>query len=265
MDTVIIKIYGPKKFEFRKKDWFLPEIKPRFFHELSPTEKRLTTRPYLRHFVFSPPHHPPSLPRMEVFETLNKDLDDLLYILKITFSVPKLLYGHSVEEVSEQDYNRILTTLKGALDNAGVILDSDSIASARVSGVHFCKNVLLPPEIRMQEALAELWRADISRAVDVTQTEFKNGSRVLHIYSGTVERVFYDKVTDTLRPKVKRKDKGDVSEERKIIERYGLQHRELFRYEYRVKKGQTVKREVNAALGRPPTTKSITPPQGDVV
>jgi hypothetical protein len=90
--------------------------------------------------------------------------------------------------------------------------------------------------------------------IDITRTEVKNGGRVLHIYSGTVERIFYDKVADAMRPKVKRKDKGRINHERAIIERYGLQNREVFRYEYRVKKAQTVKREVNTALGREPKT-----------
>ena len=83
--------------------------------------------------------------------------------------------------------------------------------------------------------------------------ELKN-RRVLDIYSGTVERVFYDKVADAMRPKVKRKDKGQIKHERAIIERYGFQKREVFRYEYRLKKGQTVMREMNTALGRNPKT-----------
>jgi hypothetical protein len=106
----------------------------------------------------------------------------------------------------------------------------------------------------MQEALTELKRIDISKVVDVTLKEEKNGGRWLHIYSGTVERVFYDKVADAMRPKVKRKDKGRINYEREIIERFGLQNREVFRYEFRVKKGQAVMREVNAALGRAPKT-----------
>ena len=102
----------------------------------------------------------------------------------------------------------------------------------------------------MQEILAELQRVDINKVVDITRKEEKNNGRWLYIYSGTIERIFYDKVADAMRPKVKRKDKGRINHERAIIERFGLRNREVFRYEYRLKKAQTVKREVNIVLGR---------------
>lgn len=252
MDTVIIKIYGPNKFQIRNTSWFLPELTSREYHELSPTEKQSThlNRPYLRRFVFKPPHQNGYLPKIEIFETLIKDRDAVQYILKAEFSIPKLLYRNSLQEVSELDLENVLYTFKKALGDVGIVIESDTVANARVSVVNFCKNVLLPKNIRMQEALAELQRVDISKVVDVTLKEAKNGGRWLHIYSGTIERVFYDKVADSMRPKVKRKDKGRMNHEREIIERFGLQNREVFRYEYRIKKTQTVMREVNAALGR---------------
>jgi hypothetical protein len=119
-----------------------------------------------------------------------------------------------------------------------------------VSAAHFCKNVLLPREVRMQEILADLKRMDISKAVDITEMEYKHGGQVLHAYSKTVSRVFYDKVIDATRTKAKRKDKGRIELERALIDRYGLGRREIFRYEYRLPKHQTLKRDVNAVLGR---------------
>jgi len=249
MDTVIIKIYGSRKFQITNTSWFLPELTRREFIQLSPTEKQ-STRLYLRHFILKPPYQDGYLPKIDIFETLTKNRDAVQYILKAEFSVPKLLYRNSLQEVSELDLDRVLSAFKKALGGVGVMIESDTVANARVSAVHFCKNVLLPHNIRMQEALAELQRVDISKVIDVTLKETKNGGRILHIYSGTIERVFYDKIADAMRPKVKRKDKGRINHERAIIERFGLQNREVFRYEYRVKKAQTVMREVNSALGR---------------
>lgn len=253
MDTIIIKIYGPRKFQITNTSWFLPELTRREFGQLSLTEKQ-STRIYLRHFILKPPYQVGYLPKVDVFEVLTKSRDAVQYILKAEFSAPKLLYRNSLQEVAEQDLEKLLAALKKALGGVGVMIETDTIANARVSVVNFCKNVLLPQNIRMQEALAELQRVDISKVVDVTLKEEKNGGRWLHIYSGTIERVFYDKVADAMRPKVKRKDKGQIDHERAIIERYGLQNREVFRYEYRVKKAQTVMREVNTALGRAPKT-----------
>ena len=253
MDTVIIKIYGPRKFQITNTSWFLPELTRREYSQLSPTEKQ-STRLYLRHFILKPPHQDGFLPKVDIFEVLSKSRDAVQYILKAEFSVPKLLYRNSLQEVSERDLDKVLSALKKALGGVGIVIEGDTIANALVSVVNFCKNVPLPQNIRMQEALTELKRVDINKVVDVTLKEEKNGGRWLHIYSGTIERVFYDKVADAMRPKVKRKDKGRINYEREIIERYGLQNREVFRFEYRVKKAQTVRREVNVALGRAPKT-----------
>lgn len=256
MDTVIIKIYGPRKFQITNTSWFLPELTRREFSQLSPTEKqsKQSNRIYLRHFILKPPYQNGYLPKVDIFEVLSKSRDAVEYILKADFSVPKLLYRNSLQEVSEQDLDKVISALKNAFSGVGILVEGDTIANALVSVVNFCKNVPLPQHIRMQEALSELKRVDISKVVDVTLKEEKNGGRWLHIYSGTIERVFYDKVADAMRPKVKRKDKGQMNHEREVIERYGLQNREVFRYEYRVKKAQTVRREVNTALGRPPKT-----------
>lgn len=253
MDTVIIKIYGPHKFKLQKRDWFLPEIARRSYNELSDTEKR-SNRYYLRRFVLKGPKQDTYIPKVDVLEVLKKDKKEVVYVLIAEFSLPKLIYENSLQEVSDKDFQKAISALQNALLKVGIVAETNAIAGARVSAIHFCKNIVLPVDIRLQDILSELGRVDISKVVDITTKENKNGGQVLHIYSGTVERVFYDKVTDAMRPKVKRKDKGHISYERTIIEKYQLENREVFRYEYRIKKTQTVAREVNKALEREPKT-----------
>ena len=260
MDTVIIKIYGPNKFQFRNKSLFLPELTSRKYEDLTPTEiqSRNSTRSYLRKFILHPKPSDEYIPRVEVFETLSKKFNKIIYILKITFSAPKMLYWNSVQEVDENDKQRILSTLKRALESVGIILvNTEVIENAILEAVHTCKNIPLPKTMRMREILNELRRMDISKAVDVTETQFKNGGRVLNFYSGTVERSFYDKVSDSLKPKNKRSDKGRIDYEKAFIEQYNLQDQEILRYEYRLKKTQTTKSAVNALLGRPYETQVV--------
>jgi len=253
MDTIILKIYGPNKFQINNTAWFLPEIHSRQFFQLSATEKQ-STRMYLRRFILQPPAHDGYLPKIDVLEVLNKDRDDVRYVLRAEFSLPKLIYGNSLREVSENDLEKALYAFKKALANAGIIVDSATIANARISAVHFCKNVLLPPDIRMQEILTELARMDISKVVDITTKEFKQGGQSLQIYSGTREWAFYDKIADAMRPKVKRKYKQRVAQERGIIVRHKLEKQEVFRFEYRIKRATSVEKCVNDALGRTPKT-----------
>jgi hypothetical protein len=253
MDTVILRIYGPKKFSFSRKDWFLPEIASRKYNELSITEKN-SNRYYLRRFILKAPAQSWYIPKVDVLEVLDKENKLVKYILIAEFSLPKLLYGNSVQEVTEKDLNRVIAALEHAFEKVGIKVEEGAIRTSRITAVHFCKNILLPEDIRLQDILAELQRVDLGKVVDITTKETKNGGRILHIYSGTLELVFYDKVTDALRPKIKRKDKGHMDYERVIIDKYHLQDREIFRFEYRIKKTQTVKREINRALKREPLT-----------
>jgi hypothetical protein len=249
MDTVILKVYGPKKFRFTNKDWFLPEIASRKYDELTETEQR-SNRMYLRRFVLKTPPETTYTPQVDVLETLDKENKQVRYVMIVTFSVPKLVFGNSVQEIADNELGKVVSVLQLALSKAGVLIEMKDLLDARVSAVHFCKNIALPKDILLQDVLADLQRVDISKTVDVTTKETKNGGQILHIYSGVVERVFYDKVTDAVRPKNKRKDKGHIDYERHVIDEYGLAGSEIFRYEYRIKKTVTTKRIINAALER---------------
>jgi hypothetical protein len=259
MDTIILKIYGPNRFQIRNKTLFLPELTHRKFEDLSLTEiqGRNSSRPYLRKFVLHPKPQAEYLPQVEVFETLAKESDKVIYILKITFSAPKLLYWNSMQEVTDKDKQSVVYALNSSLSRVGIVIENDVIESARIEAVHLCKNVPLPKTIAMREILAELAKVDISKVVDVTDRLWKNGGRVLQIYSGTIEYAFYDKVSDSMRPKNKRSDKNHIDNERTVVDAYKLHDQEVFRYEYRIKKTQTVQSKINKLLGRDAKTPVI--------
>lgn len=250
MDTVIIKIYGPKKFKLLRRDLFVPEITSRKYEELTMTE-RSSTFHYLRHFILHAKYTEEYVPRVEVFESLTEDRKSIYYILKIEFSVPKLLYWNSLQEVRDTDKSRVFSALQLALKSVSIEVELDTIAKASVTAVHACKNVPLPKTMHMREIINDLGKMDLGKAYDISDKQYKIGARVLNIHSGTIDWSIYDKISDCLRPKNKRTDKGHIDQERAIIEQYHLEKREVFRYEYRIKKNQTVRREINTLLGRP--------------
>lgn len=155
------------------------------------------------------------LPKIEVFEALNPDRDAVVYTLQATFSVPKILYGNSVQEVCDSDLDKVIFALRLSLARAGIEVSSDAIATARVPQVHLCKNVILPSDIRMQEVLAELQRTDISKAIDMTQKEYKHGGAYLAYLLADSRTRLLRQGADATRPKGKRKDKGRMERERK--------------------------------------------------
>ncbi len=254
MDTIIIKLYG--KFKTGDRSLFVPELTKRDYKDLSPTE-RTSKHQYLRRFKLEAKQQEEYLPRVEIFEALNEDRTSLLYVMKIEFSAPKLLYWNSLQEVGEDHKERVFSALKSALALVSIFVETDTIADALVSAVHICKNIPLPKTIKMREIINELSKVDISKAFDVADKQDKKGARVLNIYAGTTDWSFYDKIADAERPKNKRSDKHRINHERTIIELYNLHGREVFRYEYRIKKNQTVRREVNALLGRDYTSRVV--------
>ena len=259
MDTIILKIHGPNNFQFRNKTLFLPELTCRKYEDLSLTEKqtRASSRQYLRKFVLHPKRQIEYTPQVEVFETLSKNTNKIIYILKITFSAPKLLYWNSLQEITDKDKRTVVFALKSSLERVGIVVESEVLENAHISGIHFCKNVILPENIKMREILAELAKTDISKAVDVDNSLWKNGGRMFKIYSGTLEYAFYDKVSDCKKTKTKRTDKNYINNERRIIDKYKLGDREVFRYEYRLKKTQTLKSKLNKILQRDAKTQII--------
>ncbi len=256
MDTIIIKIYGPGKFKFRNKSLFLPEITYRKYEDLSPTEvkSRSSSRPYLRKFILHSNVKDEYIPAVEIFETLPKKMNTVVYIMKITFSAPKLLFWNSIQEVIGIVPNVLISKLRRSLERVGIDIEKDTFENAVVEAVHFCKNILLPKTIKMREILDELAKVDMSKAVDTTERIWKNGGQVLNLYSGIAEHIFYEKIADSQKTKNKRSDKNHILYEREIIKRYGLENKEIFRYEYRIKKTQTVKSRLNKMLNREPKT-----------
>jgi len=56
-------------------------------------------------------------------------------------SLPKLIYGTSLKEVQERDFDKCLAGMNKELDLAGVNIDKHSLENFRVSRLDYCRNV----------------------------------------------------------------------------------------------------------------------------
>jgi len=244
MDTVIIKV---RKFQILRPERFTPEYKARTYRGLSESEQ-FSQKNYLRSFLLTPGPHDDYLPKIVIYESTAGLAKKIIYTMAITFSVPKLIYGIGLEEAAPADLEKTCNLLEMRLRQVGIILKADTIRTARVYAVHFCKNVLLPRDIRMQEIVRELQKLDVNATVDITGKEFKNGGNVLTVHSGVRQYSFYEKIADIRRPKNKRFDKSDDGREREILERLHLGKRQVLRYEYRLTRQSTVEKEIREVL-----------------
>jgi len=258
MDTIQIRVNSREKFQIATWAQFVPEFSVREFKDLSLAERLRSrnkkTPPYLRHFVLhAETTHGLTVPKVEIYESADSNTGVVKYELKIEVSLPKLLFENSLCEIGPSDLQKVLDTMVERLSGVGIQILPHTIATAPLSVVHFCKNIILPKSISFRRLLAELSLIDIGKAYDTTndkRTKNKNSGEVLHFWSGSREWSFYDKIEDMKRPKNKSVDKHKTDYEKEIIELYGLKDIEVFRYEYRLKKAQTIKSELNATLGR---------------
>ena len=258
MDTIQIRINSKEKFRIMSWARLVPEFSVREFKDLSQAERlrRKDNRmPYLRHFKLHPEvTREIVVTKVDVYENANNDSGAVQYEMTILVSLPKHLYGNSLCELTPSDKETVFNAIAGRLSGAGIQVSSLTIATASVSVVHFCKNIILPANLSFRRLLTELSHIDIGKAYDTrddARVKDKNNGEVLHFYSGSREWSFYNKIDDMKRPKNKSEDKIKTDYEKELVEFYRLQATEVFRYEYRLKSAQTIKSELNAIFGRP--------------
>lgn len=164
--------------------------------------------------------------------------------LVIEFSIPKLLWGQSLQELSDSDFERTVSVLVPVLRMMGVEVTSVTIRNALVIRAHFGKNIPLPSPITAQDALQKLYKADVGRSKHINMRHYDNDGQALYFYASSRNTIFYDKLRDIATPQNKGVDKDKFKQE-KLLVLSSKNQQELLRYEVRFGNQQSL----NAFLG----------------
>ncbi len=144
------------------------------------------------------------LPRLTLIKAIRNG--GFAILLKVEFSIPKLLYANNFDEVEESEFGEICCTLKEILLFMGVeIKDIKIIANADVSTVHYSKNIVLTDYTTPYSILKEVAKVNINRLLDMNQTDFRNEGHAIKYHSNEYEVIFYDKVKDLQQAKISEK------------------------------------------------------------
>jgi uncharacterized protein YaaW (UPF0174 family) len=258
LDTVKIKL---KRGKIQKPENFSPEFERREYKDLTKTEKKLRNN-YLKKFILKSEIRNSGFykPSVEVYEKLDRETRKVYREVLIEFSVPKIILDNNLEEVSENDLNKVVSLLQKRLNEIGVYTKTEFLKESVVtSRLHLGKNVILPENYSMKNILDCLKNTELGKDFDVTERQItqlryenklKNKNEILHYYSGSREYVIYDKTKDILNRKLKSIDKDKIPFEKELLETHNLINREIFRYEYRMNRFNVIKSEVNKALHR---------------
>lgn len=135
--------------------------------------------------------------------------------LRAEFSAPKLVFGNNFDELTSRDLERVLEALHRSLEEMGVQVESDTLRGARVSAIHYSKNMAFTDHTTCSMVMSELDLIDLDQRLDLSHTDYRNEGHAIRYHANSFEVTFYDKLKDL--------EKARISEKRAVERDYGSQ------------------------------------------
>lgn len=164
--------------------------------------------------------------------------------LSIELSLPKLLYKNNFDELQDSDFPTIIDLLTSILSTMGIKIFSQTLSSAPVSTIHYSKNIPLTDGSTPHYLISKIKEANISLALDVNQTDYRNDGHSYKWHTNSYEVAFYDKIKDL--EAAKKSDKRAIERGSTLQLNFfeGIKRRkmlEVFRMEVRLNNRQKIK------------------------
>lgn len=168
--------------------------------------------------------------------------------IRIEFSVPKLLYGNNLEEVSDKDFPEIVDRLQDRLLEAGLVVSKSDITNSTVSGFHPSKNIVLSGGYTASSVSRELAKINLNKKFDLDKSSYRNGGQSLQAYTQAHAVVVYDKVADLAKTKKRAIDKDPAPNQLSLFRQIKTERSslEILRIEIRL----TQRQKINGVLSR---------------
>ena len=176
------------------------------------------------------------LPRLTLFKKPYGNWANAVW-MKIEFSAPKLIYGNNFEELhGDHDFDMVISALLTALERMGVETTYEILVNAKVSAVHYSKNILLERDTPCSLLIQTLAKLDMSSRLDLTQTDFRNGGQMAKYHASSYEIALYDKVKDLEQAKKYGEKRGAETDYGNQPDFFtGIKKPEVLRFEIRLK------------------------------
>ena len=157
--------------------------------------------------------------------------------MQMEFSVPKLLFRNNVDEVCENDFEKVICTLKKRLEDFGVMISEQNLIEADVSVFHPSKNFILSDGYTSSGVIKELNKINLTRRMDLTKDTFRNEGQSLQYYTNSHSLVIYDKLKDLKKPQKRAIDKDQTFYQTSLFDELDKKKEtEILRIEVRLSK-----------------------------
>lgn len=157
-------------------------------------------------------------PNLTIYETYKRNRGYQCN-LKPHISIPKMLFGHSIEEVNNNHYQVVVETLQSRLKDMGVSVYEKAIHEASVTMLHYCMNILMPCEADARRLLQALNRMTLGEKYENNARDYSNTGKAVRFHSDAFEFIAYLKYYDFLEPGKTRVDRKTTQQEKAIAEK----------------------------------------------
>lgn len=168
--------------------------------------------------------------------------------VQIEFSIPKLLYGNNFSEVCDTDFNDVVEALRYAIWQLDIGWQAEiPLEEFRVTRIDYSKNVVFSNGTTVAQIIKLLNTSSISKAIDISNGEFRNGGQILHLHTGWRDIAFYDKIADLKRSKISEKRSEEKENRCQLGILDSLQEKSrlaVLRYEIRLNSVREIKRNL---------------------
>lgn len=119
-----------------------------------------------------------------------------VFTLKIEFSIPKLLFGNNFDELSDDDFKKVVKVLSNKLLDMGIQVLEGKLEQSVVSTIHYWKNIVLDDFTSVSRILSLVAKTNISERFDTGDVDYINGWKLLRFHTKSFQIVLYDKIAD---------------------------------------------------------------------
>jgi len=192
IDTITIRL-TESEFKILQHDKFSPDTYNFFYPPYSKMGSRgyidsyqNPTKTELKQGIYKP---------QLTLRKRNQTPEPLIY-LYIQFSAPKVLYGNNFDELENSDLDEILSRLIVSLRNMGVMLRIKDLKDAKVTKIHYSKNIVLPEYIIPSMVIGEIKKVDFNLHNELTERDYRNAGQSIRFHTNNYELIIYDKKKD---------------------------------------------------------------------
>lgn len=194
-------------------------------------------------------------PNVTIYETY-KRTSGYQCNLKPHVSIPKMLFGHSVEEVNNSHYQQVVTTYQNRLKDMGVYVYERAIHEASMTMLHYCMNILMQTEADARRLLNALSRMALDERYENHSRDYSNKGKAVRFHTNTFELICYLKYYDFLETGIDRIDRKSTLQEKTISKKLVKTNTipPLIRIEVRFNGKPSIRQHLRTILGIDKTT-----------